>query len=457
MKPRVLVVDDEDGVRSSLRMIFEYEGYEVLLAANGPVGLKLAEQEQPDLVFLDIKMPQMDGLEVLKKLKERDGSPPVVILSGHGTVKTAVEAVKLGAFDFIEKPPDSERILIAARNALGHKKLSDENRRLKLTFDERYRMVGRSGALEKVWDAVRRAAPTNATVLITGESGVGKELVARAIHRNSLRKDETFVQVNCAAIPEELIESELFGHEKGSFTGATEKQIGKFELAHRGTIFLDEVGDMSLRTQAKVLRVLQEGEVERIGSQKTIQVDVRVIAATNKGLEQEIEAGRFREDLYFRLSVLPIRVPPLRERPEDVAPLVEHFVRQFCGENNFKPKEFTPGVLDALRRHAWRGNVRELKNAIERLLIMVEDEQIRPEHLDEALRRPGSEDAAAAPGQAGGATLRDFKEGAERAFLVQKLRENAWNISATAVAIGTPRSNLYKKLEAYGIAEEKDG
>ena len=278
----MLIVDDEDAVRSSLKMIFEYEGYEVLLAANGPVGLKIAEQEQPDLVFLDIKMPQMDGLEVLKKLKEREGSPPVVILSGHGTVKTAVEAVKLGAFDFIEKPPESERILIAARNALGQKRLVEENRRLKLVFDERYRMVGRSQALEKVWDAVRRAAPTNATVLITGESGVGKELVARAIHRNSLRKDEAFVQVNCAAIPEELIESELFGHEKGSFTGATEKQIGKFELAHRGTIFLDEVGDMSLRTQAKVLRVLQEGEVERIGSQKTIQVDVRVIAATNK-------------------------------------------------------------------------------------------------------------------------------------------------------------------------------
>ncbi len=455
MKARVLVIDDEDAVRSSLRMIFEYEGYEVLLAASGPVGLKLVEQESPDLVFLDIKMPQMDGLEVLKKLKERDSSPPVVILSGHGTVKTAVEAVKLGAFDFIEKPPDSERILIAARNALGQKKLSDENRRLKLSFDERYRMVGRSAVLEKVWDAVRRAAPTNATVLITGESGVGKELVARAIHRNSLRKDEAFVQVNCAAIPEELIESELFGHEKGSFTGATEKQIGKFELAHKGTIFLDEVGDMSLRTQAKVLRVLQEGEVERIGSQKTIQVDVRVIAATNRGLEEEIEKGRFREDLYFRLSVLPIRVPPLRERPEDVQPLVEHFVRQFCEENNFKPKTLTPAALDTLRKNAWRGNVRELKNAIERLLIMVEADEVKPEHLAEVLRRPSAEEPAAGGGPAG--TLRDFKEGAERAFLVQKLRDNAWNISATAAAIGTPRSNLYKKLEAYGISQEKDG
>ncbi len=456
MKPRVLIIDDEDAVRSSLRMIFEYEGYDVLLAAGGPVGLKIAEQESPDLVFVDIKMPQMDGLEVLKKLKERDGAPPVVILSGHGTVKTAVEAVKLGAFDFIEKPPDSERILIAARNALGQKRLVEENRRLRLSFDERYRMVGRSAALEKVWDAVRRAAPTNATVLITGESGVGKELVARAIHRNSLRKDEAFVQVNCAAIPEELIESELFGHEKGSFTGATEKQIGKFELAHKGTIFLDEVGDMSLRTQAKVLRVLQEGEVERIGSQKTIQVDVRVIAATNKALEGEIEKDRFREDLFFRLSVLPVRVPPLRERNEDVAPLVDHFVRQFCAENNFRPKTFTPPALDVLRRHPWRGNVRELKNAIERLLIMVEGEEIRPEHLDEVLRPAASEEAGGGASPAAG-TLRDFKEGAERAFLVQKLKENGWNISATAASIGTPRSNLYKKLEAYGISQEKDG
>jgi len=456
----VLIVDDEDAVRSSLKMIFEYEGYDVLQAANGPVGLKIVDQEQPDLVFLDIKMPQMDGLEVLKKLKEKDAAPPVVILSGHGTVKTAVEAVKLGAFDFIEKPPESERILIAARNALGQKRLVEENRRLRLVFDERYRMVGRSSALEKVWDSVRRAAPTNATVLIVGESGVGKELVARAIHRNSLRKDEAFVQVNCAAIPEELIESELFGHEKGSFTGATEKQIGKFELAHKGTIFLDEVGDMSLRTQAKVLRVLQEGEVERIGSQRTIQVDVRVIAATNKSLEREIEAGRFREDLYFRLSVLPIQVPPLRERPEDLQPLVEHFVRQFCGENNFRPKTFTPAALETLKRHPWRGNVRELKNAIERLLIMVEGDEIRPEHLAEVLRRPGNaataEEPAAQPVAAAG-TLRDFKEVAERAFLVQKLRENAWNISATAAAIGTPRSNLYKKLEAYGISQEKDG
>ena len=453
MKPRVLIVDDEEAIRSSLKMIFEYEGYEVLLAANGPAGLKIAEKEAPDLVFLDIKMPQMDGLEVLKRLKAAEGSPPVVILSGHGNVKTAVEATKLGAFDFIEKPPESERILLVTRNALGQKRLVDENRRLKLTFDERYRMVGQSGALEKVWEAVRRAAPTNATVLISGESGVGKELVARAIHRNSLRKDEAFVQVNCAAIPEELIESELFGHEKGSFTGATEKQIGKFELAHKGTIFLDEVGDMSLRTQAKVLRVLQEGEVERIGSQKTIEVDVRVIAATNKELEEAIGRGDFREDLYFRLSVIPVRVPPLRERGEDVPVLVQHFVRQFCAENNFRPRAFAPAAIEALKRHPWRGNVRELKNAVERLLIMAEGDEIGPEQLGEVLRRP-SESAGGPPGAE---TLRDFKESAERAFLVGKLRESSWNISATAAAIGTPRSNLYKKLEQYGISQEKDG
>jgi two-component system nitrogen regulation response regulator NtrX len=453
MKPKVLIIDDEEAVRSSLKMIFDYEGYECVLAANGAAGIKIAEKESPDLVFLDIKMPQMDGMEVLKRLKEIEGSPPVVILSGHGTVKTAVEATKLGAFDFIEKPPESERILLVARNALSQKRLEREVRRLRLRVDDRYRMVGQSQALAKVWEALKRAAPTNATVLITGESGVGKELVARSIHENSLRKQEPFVQVNCAAIPEELIESELFGHEKGSFTGATEKQIGKFEQAHEGTIFLDEVGDMSLRTQAKVLRVLQEGEVERIGSQKTIQVDVRVIAATNKKLEESIEKGEFREDLFFRLSVIPIHVPPLRERPEDIEPLARHFIARFSEDNNFRPKTFSPAALEALKRHAWRGNVRELKNTIERLLIMVPEDEILPEHLFEALKRPA--DGTFAPEAPG--SLKDFKESAERAFLVQKLRDSRWNISATATAIGTPRSNLYKKLEQYGISQEKDG
>jgi two-component system nitrogen regulation response regulator NtrX len=453
VKPRILIVDDEDAIRASLQMTLEVEGFECLLAANGPAGLKIAEREELDVVFLDIKMPQMDGLEVLRQLMARDESLPVVVLSGHGTIDTAVEATKLGAFNFVEKPFSRERILLEVRNALGQQRLVRENRRLKLSFDERYRMVGESAALRRVQEAILRAAPTTATVLLIGESGVGKELVARAIHRNSLRKDEPFVQVNCAAIPEELIESELFGHEKGSFTGATEKQIGKFELAHKGTIFLDEIGDMSLKTQAKVLRVLQEGEVERIGSQKTLQVDVRVIAATNKDLEAEIEKDAFREDLYFRLSVIPIRVPPLRERPEDVEALVRHFLSHFAREHNFRPKTIAPEALEALRRHPWRGNVRELRNVIERLLIMLPDPEIRPEHLGEVLRRPG--EGAASP--VSGGSLKDFKESAERAFLVQKLRENDWNISATAAAIGTPRSNLYKKLEQYGIGQEKDG
>ena len=456
MKPKVLIIDDEEAIRSSLRMIFEYAGYECVLAANADAGLKIAARESPDLILLDIKMPQMDGMEVLKRLKAEGEEAPIVILSGHGDVKTAVEATKLGAFDFIEKPPESDRLTVVARNALEQGRLKKKVAGFREGEVGRYRMVGVSGTLDQVRESVARAAPTNATVLIIGESGAGKELVARAIHRNSLRKDEEFVQVNCAAIPEELIESELFGHEKGSFTGATEKQIGKFELAHKGTIFLDEVGDMSLRTQAKVLRVLQEGEVERIGSQKTIQVDVRVIAATNKDLEEAIEKGEFREDLYFRLSVIPIQVPALRERPEDIPPLVEHFLAQFSAENNIRRKAVSPEAMAVLKRHPWRGNVRELKNTIERLMIMAPQEQIGPEHLADVLRRPAESGSAGAAAEAPG-SLKDFKESAERAFLVQKLRESRWNISATAAAIGTPRSNLYKKLEHYGISQEKDG
>ena len=455
MKPRILVIDDEAAIRDSLKMILEYEGYDVQGAATGQDGLVIADREVPDLVLLDIKMAGMDGLEVLQRLKGGHEALPVVMISGHATVSTAVEATKLGAFDFIEKPLSTERVLVTVRNALDRHRLVDENLTLRRAQEARHHLVGDGPALRGVLDAVRRAAPTAATVLITGESGVGKELVARAIHRNSLRARERFVQVNCAAIPDDLIESELFGHEKGSFTGATEKQVGKFEQADKGTIFLDEIGDMSLKTQAKVLRVLQEGEVERIGSQKTIEVDVRVIAATNKNLEDEIARDRFREDLFFRLSVVPIAVPALRERPEDIAPLVEHFSRQFRQENNVRPRGFTKEAVDALSRHAWRGNVRELKNAVERLLIMVEDDEVGPEQLKDVLRRPAEEPAAS--GSPAAATLRDFKEGAERAFLVQKLRESGWNISATANAIGTPRSNLYKKLEAYGISQEKDG
>src|SRR3982751_1958989 len=386
MKPRILVIDDEAGIRDSMRMILEYEGYDCLLAATGPEGLAMAEREAPDLVFLDIKMPAMDGIEVLERLKARSDSPPVVMISGHATVSTAVEATRKGAFDFIEKPLASDRVLLTVRHAVDQRRLRDENVTLRRAAEARHEMVGESPALERVRDAIGKAAPTNATVLILGESGVGKELVARAIHRNSLRARERFVQVNCAAIPEELIESELFGHEKGSFTGATEKQIGKFEQADRGTIFLDEVGDMSPKTQAKVLRVLQEGEVERLGSARTVKVDVRVLAATNKDLEAEIEKGTFREDLYFRLSVIPIRVPPLRDRREDKPALVRHFVDLFSRENNRRPQRFTPAALDYLQKARWKGNVRELRNSVERLLIMTPGDTIDVDDLKDVVR-----------------------------------------------------------------------
>jgi two-component system nitrogen regulation response regulator NtrX len=455
MKSRILVVDDEAEIRRSVRMILEYEGYDVMEASSGPEGVALAEKEAPDLIFLDIKMPGMDGLEALQRIRAGNETLPVVIISGHGTVSTAVEATKAGAFDFIEKPLASERVLLTIRNALDQTRLADENRSLKRAVEVRHQMVGESPALRHVWDAIKRASPTNATVLLLGESGAGKELVARSIHRNSLRNRERFVQVNCAAIPEELIESELFGHEKGSFTGATEKQIGKFEQADRGTIFLDEVGDMSPKTQAKVLRVLQEGEVERLGSARTIKVDVRVIAATNKDLEQEIERNTFREDLYFRLSVIPITVPPLRERREDVPLLVRHFADLFSREHNRRPHRFTPAALEHLQKARWKGNVRELKNTVERLLIMTPGDTVDVDDLRDVVRlepRPQAADNERNPG-----TLREFKESAERAFLVGKLRDNGWNISKTAEVIGTPRSNLYKKLEQYGITQDSDG
>jgi len=458
-KSRILVIDDEAAIRDSLRMTLEYEGYEFVGAATGQEGLALAERDTPDMVILDVKMPGMDGLEVLDRLRGMNETLPVVVISGHGTISTAVEATKKGAFDFIEKPFASERVLVSLRNALDQRRLRDENRSLKKAVEVRHQMIGESAALRQVMAAVARAAPTNATVLIQGESGVGKELVARTIHRNSLRSRERFVQVNCAAIPEELIESELFGHEKGSFTGATEKQVGKFEQADRGTIFLDEVGDMSAKTQAKVLRVLQEGEVERLGSARTIKVDVRVIAATNKNLEEAIEKGTFREDLYFRLAVIPVHVPPLRERSEDVPPLVRHYMEYFTRENNVRSKRITPAALEVLQRHRWKGNIRELRNTVERLMIMTAGDTIDVADLPDVVRSPApvGRGSGTELDAARGGTLREFKDNTERAYLVTKLRENAWNISKTAEAIDTPRSNLYKKLEQYQISQEADG
>jgi two-component system nitrogen regulation response regulator NtrX len=466
MKQRLLVIDDEAAIRDTMRMLLEYDGYEVLVAGSGQEGLSLVENEHPDLVFLDVKMPGMDGLEVLNRLRGMNDSLPVVIVSAHGNTTTALEAGRLGAFRFIEKPLSKDYVLDAVREGLELGSLRRENRQLRSALETRHQVVGESAGLRTVMDQVRRAAPTSATVLILGESGVGKELIARAIHRNSLRAKERFVQVNCAAIPEELIESELFGHERGAFTGATEKQTGKFEQADRGTIFLDEVGDMSPKTQAKVLRVLQEGEVERLGSARTIKVDVRVIAATNKDLEAEIAEGRFREDLYFRLSVIPLIAPPLRERLEDIPALVAHFVAQFSRENNRRPARFSTQALEALKQARWRGNIRELKNVVERLLIMSDRDVIEGADVRALVRtdvRTDGSAGTAAPASTSSApdpvaaTLREFKETAERAWLVEKLREHAWNISKTAEVIDTPRSNLYKKLEQYGIRQEVDG
>ena len=453
-KGTVLVIDDEESIRDSFKMIFEFEDYRLLAGASGEEGLILAENEDPDIIFLDVKLPGIDGLEVLQKLKERSSRAMIVMISGHGTIDTAVQATRMGAFNFLEKPLEREKLLLQARNALQTKRLQQENIDLKLRFDRSYRMVGGSKLMLRLQDEIIRAAPTNATVLITGESGTGKELIARALHKNSRRADSRFVQVNCAAIPEELIESELFGHEKGSFTGATEKKIGKFQQADGSTIFLDEVADMSAKTQAKVLRVLEEGEVERIGGTKTFRVDVRVIAATNKDLPTLIEKGKFREDLYFRLNVVPIVAPALRERLGDIPALVEHFANLFCIDNNFRPIEFSNEALEVLAKRTWKGNVRELRNLVERALIMSEGDIITPEDLP----------ATGVPGAVFGdgeilraATLREFKERAERIFIVSKLRENKWNVLQTAKTIGTPRSNLYKKIEQYSIDQKKDG
>jgi two-component system nitrogen regulation response regulator NtrX len=456
MNERILVVDDDEGVREAIKLTLEYEGYTCLFARSGQEGLDRAAADSPDLVLLDVKMPGMDGLEVLRRMRERGDTVPVIVISGHGTISTAVEATKQGAFTFLEKGFEGDVLKLNIRNALEQYRLKTEVSSYRALAEIRHEMIGAGAALQKVTDDIARAAPTNSTVLIQGESGVGKELVARAIHRNSRRGRERFVQVNCAALPEELIESELFGHERGAFTGATQKQIGKFEQADRGTIFLDEIGDMSLRTQAKVLRVLQEGEVERLGSARTIKVDARVIAATNRDLEEAIDKEMFREDLYFRLRVIPIRVPPLRDRSEDIPRLVAHFADLFCRENNFRPKRFTPAAVDLLTRERWRGNVRELRNTVERLMVMSEGETIGEAEVADVLRS-GPRRGVSEPAVPHASTLREFKEVVEREFLVEKLREHGWNISKTAEVIDTPRSNLYKKLEQYQIRQDGDG
>ncbi len=445
----VLVVDDEGSIRESLRMILEYEGYLVDEAANGPQALARIADRAPDAVMLDIKMPEMDGLAVLSAFRERGYEMPVLIISGHGDVTTAVEATRRGAYDFFEKPLKRDRVLLSLRNAIDSYRLKTENRVSRHEPDD---LVGTSAAMKRLRETVEKAAPTPATVLITGESGTGKELVARAIHQQSARRERAFVQVNCAAIPDELIESELFGHEKGSFTGASRKQIGKFVAAHGGTLFLDEIGDMSARTQAKVLRALQNGEVEPVGAAGSIRVDVRVVAATHRDLPAEIAEGSFRQDLYYRLNVIPVHTPSLREHLDDLPMLVDYFVRRYAEANNYGSKDFAEDALSHLRTMPWKGNVRELKNLVERLLILSPEPTITKQDLVQLTGggQPEISDSLLAI-----KTLREFRDFSERLFLVHKLDENHWNVTQTAQSIETPRSNLYKKMEQYDIRRDE--
>jgi two-component system nitrogen regulation response regulator NtrX len=461
VRRRVLVVDDEKGIREALTQVLQYEDIDVRACASGSEALQLYTELRPHLVLLDVKMQGMDGLETLRKLRELDPHAQVVMISGHGSIQTAVEATQLGAYDFLEKPLDTNRILLTLRNALVHVDLASENVRLKAEVHAQYEIVGTSRAIQAVIERIEKVAPTAARVLITGENGTGKELVARAIHALSSRARGPFVEVNCAAIPSELIESELFGHMKGSFTGAFADRAGKFELANDGTLFLDEIGDMSLSAQAKALRALEEGVISRVGSGRTLPVDVRVVAATNKDLTAEIAAGRFREDLLYRLNVVPIEVPPLRARRSDIPQLIEHFAAQLREQAGLQPKRFDPDAVKRLAAYDWPGNIRELRNAVERLLILANGPVVTAEAVDRiaGLGQGEAGDARRTEGLAGApwtraATFEEFKQIAERTYILAKLQENDWNVSETARTLDMPRSNLYKKIERYGLARE---
>jgi two-component system nitrogen regulation response regulator NtrX len=452
----ILIVDDEQSIRESLTGILQDEGFSPSSAENGEAAIEKVSEEKPDLILLDIWMPGMDGMETLTKIRSIYPDQLVVMMSGHGTIETAVKATKLGAYDFIEKPLSLEKVLLCIQNAVKVSQLVEENRELKARFGKEHEMIGSSKPIKELKQQIKIAAPTSGWILITGENGTGKELVARAIHHNSRRSNKPFVEVNCAAIPEELIESELFGHEKGSFTGATTQRRGKFDQAHQGTLFLDEIGDMSLKTQAKVLRILQEHKFERVGGNKTIEVDVRVIAATNKDLEKEIAENNFREDLYYRLNVIPFFVPPLRERKADIPHLVNHFLEYFCGKESRETKVLDTEAMQAIKGYAWPGNVRELKNLIERLAIMSPGNTITRSQLPQAIcdkQQVATKDQNSISLTAD--TFRTAKEEFEKEFLIQKLVENEWNISRTAEAIEIERSNLHRKIKTYGIELKK--
>jgi two-component system nitrogen regulation response regulator NtrX len=449
----ILVVDDEAGVRASLTGILADESYEVEAVGSGEQCLAAVGARRFDLVLLDVWLPGADGLETLARLRESDPELPVVMISGHGTIETAVRAVRLGARDFVEKPLSLDKTLLAVRNALQQRRLEAEVRTLRRQLDQRYVMVGESPALQALRAEIARAAPSNGRALIFGENGTGKELVARSIHAQSRRARGPFVEVNCAAIPDELIESELFGHTRGAFTGALATRKGKFELADGGTLFLDEIGDMSLKTQAKVLRALQEQRIEPVGGAGSVAVDVRVIAATNKDLEEEIRRGTFRDDLYFRLNVIPFDVPPLRERREDIPVLARHFVEALSAEHGRRPKTLTPEALDVLSRLPWPGNVRELRNTIERLVIMTPGDAIEPRHLPSSLLEalPAEASPAAAASSLESSSLAAAREEFERQFILRRYRQCGGNMSRTAEALGVERSNLYRKMKAYGL------
>jgi two-component system, NtrC family, nitrogen regulation response regulator NtrX len=449
--PNILIVDDEPGIRQSLKGVLEDEGYKTSSAETGEACLETLAERAFDVILLDVWLPGIDGLETLQRIRDLEGAPEVIMISGHGTIETAVRATKLGAYDFLEKPLSLDKTLILVKNAIAAKRLRQENRDLKKQLTPRSIIVGNSIPMKALRQQIQLMAPTNGRVLIYGESGTGKELVAHAIHAQSLRKDETFVEVNCAAIPEDLIESELFGHRQGSFPGATTDKEGKFQKAHGGTLFLDEVGDMSLKTQAKVLRTLDEQRFTPVGSDEPVTVDARLIASTNKDLEEEISRGNFREDLFYRLNVIPFSVPPLREHKEDVPLLANHFLKEFSATYGRRTREITDDAIETLMRYAWPGNVRELRNVIERIVIMNPTiTRFDRKHLPPLVHRDGSRRTGAEF-----STLHQARDAYERDYILKKLDENHGNVSRTAEVLGLERSHLYRKMKTLGIAAKE--